>query len=56
MYESAYIVWLHTPGIGQKAQKIFVIFSFLCADVKKMLSKGKVIPFTEIKGLFTICS
>ena len=56
MYESAYMNMLHTRFISQKAQKIFTMFYFLCADVKKLLSKCKVFPFTEIQGLFTICS
>jgi len=56
MYESAYIVGCPGCRISQKAQKIFTMFCILCADVKKLLSKCKVFPFTENQGLFTICS
>ena len=56
MYESAYMDSVYSVCISQKAQKNFTRTYFLCADVKKMLSKGKVIPFTENEGLFTICS
>ncbi len=41
MYESAYIDSEYMLYVSQKAQKYFTAVNFLCADVKKLLTKVK---------------